>query len=113
MRTRRLFFTLALAAVLTACSYDLGKPLNEAYIGQIERGVTTKQDLRKHMGPPSSIKETRSGTTWQYRHVYNGNFGDSLKFATGTGHLVQEENILDLTFNGDTVKDFTYMHAGR
>jgi len=99
---------IAVLLVLSACAnYDVGKPFDTTYAGNIERGVTTKQDLQAHLGKPASITHQADGVVWGYYYADNGGVTGAYKAVYGGQQLSFGESKLTITFDGDIVKDYT------
>jgi outer membrane protein assembly factor BamE (lipoprotein component of BamABCDE complex) len=87
--------------LLAGCAMQGGKEFDTDYVSRIERGATTKADVRANLGEPVSRSTAGTGEeTWSYVvGVYTGKHKMSGKSLT-------------IMFSGDTVKDYTYSESG-
>lgn len=106
--------TIAVMLSLSACvNFNQGKPFDTDYANTIERGVTTKQEIRAHLGDPLSITHTADGVAWRY-HFWDvgGRTGVYKSMMTGQQVSGHDSEII-ITFEGDTVSDFTLTEKTR
>lgn len=71
--------TIIAACVLSACT-TYGKPVTDAQLNAIKKGVTTKEELLESFGQPLAVSRNSDGTqvmSWGYAHV--GFAGSSYK----------------------------------
>lgn len=108
---RRFIIPLAIsfAATLPACStLSQGTKFDDAYVSQIQRGSTTKADIRRHLGEPASITSTSAGEVWTYQYSDGGSYWNMVKSTYGLASQKINLQMLTLTFSGDKVKDYTH-----
>ncbi|MGD0169747.1 MAG: outer membrane protein assembly factor BamE [Smithella sp.] len=69
--------TVLLAIFIAGC-VSFGRPIDQADLDQIERGVTTKAQVIKLLGDPDKISKNNNITTFIYTHTTS-------QPGTGTG----------------------------
>jgi|SRR5208283_2456873 outer membrane protein assembly factor BamE (lipoprotein component of BamABCDE complex) len=69
--------TVLLAIFIAGC-VSFGRPIDQADLYQIERGVTTKAQVIKLLGDPDKISKKNDLTTFIYTHTIS-------QTSTGTG----------------------------
>ncbi|MGA1869172.1 MAG: outer membrane protein assembly factor BamE [bacterium] len=85
-----LFSMMACTAVLSGKSFDYQS------VSKIEKGQSTKQDIRKLFREPLTIKQTETGEVWSY-------------YVSEVGPLFNPTRSLDIYFNkSGIVTDYTY-----
>jgi hypothetical protein len=106
---------LALTAIgVTICvtggcsTLSQGTKFNDAYVAQIQRGITTKADIQKNLGNPASTTSTSDGDVWTYQYSDGGSYLNMVKSTYGLASQQINSQLLTINFAGDTVKDFTY-----
>ena len=105
-----------IALLLTGCaSGRYGRELDPSFVQQIERGKTTKAEIRRQLGEPLTVTTSPQGEMWRYS--YSGGLAYWDMMAAGlTGSLdpasVKVQN-LTIIFEGDLVKDFSFTAQGK
>jgi outer membrane protein assembly factor BamE (lipoprotein component of BamABCDE complex) len=105
---------IALVVVLTAlvgpgCAPKIGRDFNTSYVSGIERGITTKAEVRQNLGEPHSVTTTSGGEIWSYRYMQGSNYAQDVGALFGTREYKgMSQKMLTITFAGDRVKDFMY-----
>lgn len=99
----RTITTLILILITTSCStYESGTPriTNNSFINKIERGVTTKSQIRNWFGEPAGKGYKDGKEKWLYNYNYtNSNFIPFVSLFTKTEIKIYR---LELFFNPDT-----------
>lgn len=85
---------LAFIVFLAGCATGTS-PITQQQVSAIQRGKTTKEEIRKSFGEPRSVTATAGGEMWMYDHA------NSL-FSTDAYQQ------LFITFSGNRVKDFQH-----
>ncbi|WP_299726857.1 hypothetical protein [uncultured Endozoicomonas sp.] len=65
------FCILLIAAVLAGCTTtsEVGRPINQVSVAQIEKGKTTKEDIFLAFGQPySTMSDSEGRETWLYMY---------------------------------------------
>lgn len=103
---------LFVAALLSGCAMQGGREFDTGYVAQIQRGVTTKTDVRQHLGEPVSVTTAGNGEdVWSYAHQKGPNQMQAVLGAY-TGKVPMSMQSLTIIFTGDTVKDYTFSTSG-
>jgi outer membrane protein assembly factor BamE (lipoprotein component of BamABCDE complex) len=101
---------LAAAALAAAgcASTAQGRKFDEAYVAQIKKNVTTKEQVRQALGDPVSVSTTSDLETWTYS--YSDAYGRGYVQAATFGLVKQksDDQSLILVFKGGVVVDYTY-----
>lgn len=97
-------------SVTPGCAMQSGAKFDIAYADQIERGKTTKADVREHLGKPGTITIREGGEVWTYAHQQGQNWIGGVASAY-TGKYKMTSESLTVIFDGDVVKDFSYMKS--
>lgn len=105
---RILLAAAALAAAAGCSTYSQGRKFDDAYVARIQRGTTTKADVRAHIGDPSSVTATSEGDVWTYQYTDGGSYWNMVASTYGMASQQINLQMLTITFAGDRVKDFTH-----
>lgn len=110
MKRRTLIaLAIALAACAGGCSTpSTGRDFDDAYVAKIQRGGTTKAQVRQAFGEPLSVAQHAEGETWTWSFQSGGSYGNMVASAYGLASQQVKSKILNVTFVGDKVKDFNY-----
>ena len=115
---RRPALALAIATVLLSAAgcgsldgpaaSDTGRPFDDAYVAQIKKGVTTKDEVRKNIGEPWQTTATSGNDTWTYH--YSNAYANAYTRAISAGIYRKEpiNKMLVITFSGNKVLDYSY-----
>jgi outer membrane protein assembly factor BamE (lipoprotein component of BamABCDE complex) len=102
--------TLAAATLaLTGCaSTSQGRKFDDSYVAQIQKGKTTKAQIRQNLGEPVSTSLSADTETWTYS--YSDAYGRGYVQAATFGLVRQksDDQMLIVVFKGDVVVEFTY-----
>ncbi|MFA0562751.1 hypothetical protein AB4559_03255 [Vibrio sp. 10N.222.51.C8] len=102
----RVIFLLLATSMLSACVYtsnvDYGTKFTEEQVSQIEKKVTTKNDLIRIFGEPS-IKTVISETGEKWVYSYTGGSASSQAFTMKTTSDITTHTIDILLANGVVV----------
>lgn len=66
--TRRAFAAGLLALVLSGCAITYGREFDTAKVSQIQKGKTTKDEVRAMLGEPASVTQTADFEQWGYAY---------------------------------------------
>lgn len=104
MKIRTLLATTLTAAALLGCAAPQkadpagpGRDFDDSYVPQIQKNVTSKDDIRAHFGEPMSIATTQATELWTYRYETTSASGDAKK-----------KKNLTIEFTADKVQDVKY-----
>ena len=107
MRLCRPWTTAVLAVLLAGCAArppadpaGPGRDFDASYVERIQKKVTSKEDILRHLGEPVSRATTEGTEVWVYRHERQVDAGLETK-------AVRKKN-LTIVFTGDRVQDLTY-----
>jgi hypothetical protein len=112
---RRRLIVLTAAAATAGCASldgpapsDTGRPFDDSYVAQIKKGITSKADIRKHIGEPWQTTTTAGNDSWTYH--YSDAYANALKRSQSFGLYRKEpiNRMLVITFSGDKVLDYSY-----
>lgn len=104
-----LAFMITLAVGIGGCSTpSTGRDFDDAYVAKIQRGSTTKAQVREAFGEPLSVTQHAEGETWTWSFQGGGSYGNMVASAYGLASQQVKSKILNVTFVGDKVKDFNY-----
>jgi outer membrane protein assembly factor BamE (lipoprotein component of BamABCDE complex) len=101
--------TLAVALGLAGCaSTAQGRKFDDSYVAQIQKGKTTKAQIRQNFGEPVSTSRSADLETWTYS--YSDAYGRGYVQAATFGLVRQksDDQTLIVVFKGDVVVEFTY-----
>lgn len=99
----------ALATCAGGCSTpSTGRDFDDAYVARIQRGSTTKAQVRQAFGEPLSVAQHAEGETWTWSFQSGGSYGNMVAATYGLASQQVKSKILNVTFVGDKVKDFNY-----
>jgi outer membrane protein assembly factor BamE (lipoprotein component of BamABCDE complex) len=114
--TARRFMAVACAATLAAASLLLagcastaqGRKFDDSYVAQIQKGKTTKAQIRQNLGEPVSTSISADTETWTYS--YSDAYGRGYVQAATFGLVRQksDDQMLIVVFKGDVVVEFMY-----
>jgi outer membrane protein assembly factor BamE (lipoprotein component of BamABCDE complex) len=109
----RMHSLVALAAALCTavggCSTpSTGRDFDDAYVAKLQRGATTKAQVRQAFGEPLSVAQHAEGETWTWSFQSGGSYGNMVASAYGLASQQVKSKILNITFAGEKVKDFNY-----
>ena len=76
MITRNMLIIVLAVLVGAGCAPKMGRDINKSSVSAIERGVTTKAQVRQNLGEPNSVTTTSTGEIWSYRYMQGMNYGD-------------------------------------
>jgi outer membrane protein assembly factor BamE (lipoprotein component of BamABCDE complex) len=108
----RMVASLLAVLFFTGCAMQGGKEFDTGYVSRIERGTTTKADVRANLGEPVSRSTAGNGEeVWHYAYQKGPNHFQSVVGAY-TGKVPMSGKSLMITFSGDLVKDYTYSESG-
>lgn len=93
------------------CAPKMGRDINKSSVSAIERGVTTKAQVRESLGEPRSVTTTPTGETWSYQYMQGMNYAETWGAFLGTRDYGGIHKMLVVTFDGDRVKDYSYMES--
>lgn len=104
-------------AVLSGCTIGKGNRIDSTNIPKIIKGVTTKQEVVKMFGQPSSTQITGDGTeTWNYSYVRGGHAFGLYGMLVGMGNPYDtssyQHQYLIIDFKGDIVSDYNFSTTG-
>jgi outer membrane protein assembly factor BamE (lipoprotein component of BamABCDE complex) len=99
---------VAVAVAAGCASTSQGRKFDDAYVSQIRKGVTTKAQVREHLGEPVSVTQSPDIETWTYS--YSDAYGRAYVQAATFG-LVREKSddqMLIIAFKGNVVVEYSY-----
>ena len=101
--------------LISGCVTSYGTKVDADYVSKIERGKTTKAEIKSHMGNPQSTMNSGNAVdneTWVYEYVNPGSIS-SMVVADFTGKRPgSNAQSLTITFSGGVVKDYTFTESG-
>ena len=107
--------TFGLVAGLSACTATLGdKQIAGLDAGQVSdsltRGETTKEEVQKQWGAPSSTKHTPEGEVWGWKYTKrHGQATDAIPMVNALDKNKYTKKRLAVTFDKDgVVKDYSF-----
>jgi hypothetical protein len=81
MRSRHMFvswiFLLSLASFTSGCAFvrgEVGEPFPEDRIGELHKGISTRQDVAQRFGAPDEIVQANGHEIFHYRR-FDSKFG--------------------------------------
>lgn len=105
MLSRSLFIAIMISlAFLGACTSTAGKKISGEQVGQIQKGITTKADINRMFGNPSSTARDPNGNdTWVFTY-------GEYKWITvpRSYHYDVHRQRLTISFAGDKVKYYQF-----
>jgi len=104
---KKYFFVVMVAVFLSSCAMSRGKNFDSLYVDKIERGVTTKADIRKNIGEPHSVTVSSFGDSWSYQYLRGPNLIQIYGNMLGADNSGGENKSLTIIFSGNVVKDYT------
>ncbi len=108
-KTRWIALAIAVSAAASGCSTpSTGRDFDDAYVAKLQRGSTTKAQVRQAFGEPLSVAQHADGETWTWSFQGGGSYGNMVASAYGLASMQVRSKILNITFAGDKVKDFNY-----
>ena len=111
MITRNMLIIVLAVLVGPSCAPKIGRDINKSSVSAIERGVTTKAQVRQNLGEPNSITTTSTGEIWSYRYMQGMNYAETWGAFLGTRDYGGVHKMLIVTFDGDRVKDYSYTES--
>lgn len=96
---------LAVSGCLATPAYQLKDVTYQDVRQSIVKGRTTKSDVQKRFGKPTSVNHFNGREMW----TYNLTQIDPLSVLVGAGKYRN----LSVTFKGDVVADYTYNSGGQ
>jgi outer membrane protein assembly factor BamE (lipoprotein component of BamABCDE complex) len=110
MVTRIALIVVLALLVGAGCAPKIGRDFNASYLSSIERGVTTKSQVRQNLGEPSSVTTSSlAGETWSYQYMEGAGLAQTYgNFFRNEYTNMGSHKMLVVTFDGDRVKDYTY-----
>ena len=110
MEATRSWAAVILAIVLTACATKVGRDFDNTYVAQIKPGETTKTQVREKLGPPPLVNKVGDDEVWTYAYYEGGGIVYNVSLVMfGTTDPPGKQKRLNITFNGDSVKDVRYV----
>lgn len=105
---RRGFVALATLALAGCASTSQGRKFDDSYVAKIQKGKTSKAQIREAFGEPVSVSRSSDLETWTYS--YSDAYGRGYVQAATFGLVRQksDDQMLMVVFKGDTVVEFTY-----
>ena len=104
----RVTFLFAAASMLSACVYtsnvDYGAKFTKEQVAQIEKKVTTKEDLIRILGEPN-VKTVMSETGEKWVYTYTGGSASSQAFTGKTTSDIST-HMLDILIENGVVVNF-------
>lgn len=104
----RVTFLLVAASMLSACVYtsnvDYGTKFTKEQVAQIEKKVTTKEDLERIFGEPN-VKTVMSETGEKWVYTYTGGSASSQAFTGKTTSDIST-HMLDILIENGVVVNF-------
>ena|SRR3989304_2120611 len=80
-----------LVGPLAGCAGSIGRDFNTSYLSSIERGVTTKAQVRQNLGEPSSVMTSSlAGETWSYQYMQGASLAGRRNEGMGMGEWGRE-----------------------
>ena len=96
---------LLTALVLVGCGGTVGRPFPVGATAQLQRGQSTRADVRQLLGDPVSVSTGTAGETWLY--LYQNQDAKTFpipELLTEQGAAPQQS--VSVMFEGDVVRDF-------
>lgn len=110
-----LTLTLAAALLFTGCVTS-GRKIDQTKVDQIQKGVTTRDEVKKLLGAPDQIiRDANGNTTFQYHYVRATAKGESFIPVIGAfmGGANVQTQFFTVRFGEDNkVADFTSTQGG-
>jgi outer membrane protein assembly factor BamE (lipoprotein component of BamABCDE complex) len=107
----RIVLIVVLAITAGPGCWAFGRDIKKSSVSGIERGVTTKAQVRENLGEPQSVRTTSTGEVWSYRYMRGMSYGESWAALLGAREYGGVNKMLVVTFDGDRVKDYSYMET--
>lgn len=102
---RSVFIAVISAAFLGACAISSGTKIEDNKVSQIQKGVTTKADISRMFGDPSSTSVNAKGdAVWKYGYAEE----KYIPGSKGRGKFGQHDQMLMIMFSGDKVTNFIF-----
>ena len=94
---RKIFFLAFILIFVSSCATSIGgKSFDYSAVKTIEKGKSSKEDVRKALGEPLSVRNTESGEVWIY-------------YESEVGTFFSSTHSLDVYFSNDgVVSDYKY-----
>lgn len=103
-----LLMALALALMAGCSTPSQGTKFDDSFVAKIQRGKTTKAEVRQGLGEPASVSKTAEGDVWTYQYSDGGGYWNMVGAAYGLTSQKINMQMLTVVFNGDRVKDYTH-----
>jgi hypothetical protein len=99
-----------MALSLSACASTVGRKFDTGYVAHIERGKTTRTEIREHLGAPErTINSGDPGAeTWIYQYLDAGSYMARAVQQFTLKTPASSAQSITVTFSGNVVRDFTY-----
>jgi outer membrane protein assembly factor BamE (lipoprotein component of BamABCDE complex) len=112
MLKRSVIASLLIIPFVAGCAMQGGRDFDTGYVVSIQRGTTTKADVRANLGEPVSRSTGGNGEEiWSYLYQKGPNQFQAVMGAY-TGKVPMSGKSLTITFSGDLVKDYSYSEQG-
>jgi outer membrane protein assembly factor BamE (lipoprotein component of BamABCDE complex) len=108
---KRIALILVLVVLVCPGCSPIGRDIKKSSVSGIERGVTTKAQVRQNLGEPQSVRTTSTGEVWSYRYMQGMNYGESWAALFGAREYGGTSKMLIVIFDGDRVKDYSYTES--
>lgn len=109
-RTLLAIVMVAATVVVAGCVAPMaqGRKFDDSYVAQIQKGKTTKAEIRKNFGEPVSVSRTSEVETWTYSYsnAYGRGYAQGATF--GMVKPKADDQMLIVVFKGDTVVEYQY-----
>jgi outer membrane protein assembly factor BamE (lipoprotein component of BamABCDE complex) len=93
---------ITLVALAAGCAATSGTTITPEQVAAIQRGKTTKEDIRKRFGEPYSVSASSSGDVWTY---YQATAATPLNMFSGGGSYQQ----VMIMFSGNRVREVQHV----
>ena len=101
---------LVLLFFLQGCMTTVYGRFDESYVPQIQKGITTKQDVLQRLGKPHQTSVSPGSETWTYKQIRDTlNLLTTTKGAKGDRSV---EQLLIIFFEDDVVFHYTFTKHG-
>lgn len=103
-----LFCAGVLASGLVACSSTMGRKFDTAHVSDIRKGVTTKQEVIRLFGSPTSTQRIADGRELLTYYYLKGKVKGIFSYKTES-----ESQTLQVTIRDGIVSDFSYAEGNQ
>ena len=108
------FLCLVSAVLLAGCA-SVGQKVDQAAVDRIQKGVSTKADVRHLIGDPNKVTKDSNGIeTWTYEYAHAQVKGESFIPFAGPfmgGTRVQSQETV-VKFSGGVVTEYSTSYGG-